>query len=108
MFLFPKFNYFLCRREGSPLVRTPSPRRRNHLHPQHDIGFSDTVSNVVEIVKEERGHRGYRHNGHGRYPRGMNFLFLYKRKMVFLRILQKSNSLIRNLLLFLSFYFVNF
>jgi len=34
----------------SPLARTPSPRRR-HLH--HDIGFSDTVSNVVEIVKEE-------------------------------------------------------
>lgn len=60
------------RRAGSPLVRTPSPRRRNHLHPHHDIGFSDTVSNVVEIVKEERGHRGYRQNIHSRYPRGMH------------------------------------
>ncbi|XP_031638629.1 voltage-dependent calcium channel type A subunit alpha-1 isoform X8 [Contarinia nasturtii] len=59
------------RRSGSPhLERTPSPRRRgNQLHPHHDVGFSDTVSNVVEIVKEERGHnRGYRTNG--RYPRG--------------------------------------
>lgn len=58
------------RRAGSPLVRTPSPRKRNHLHPNHDIGFSDTVSNVVEIVKEEKGHRGYRQHGHGRFPRG--------------------------------------
>lgn len=62
--------YFVYRRSRSPLVRTPSPRRRNHLHPHHDVGFSDTVSNVVEIVKEERGHqRGYRPNG--RFPRGM-------------------------------------
>lgn len=62
-----------CRRTGPPhLVRTPSPRRRNHLHPPHDVGFSDTVSNVVEIVKEEKGnHRGYRPNG--RYPRGTSF-----------------------------------
>lgn len=50
-------------------MRTPSPRRRSHLHPQHDIGFSDTVSNVVEIVKEDHKTRGYRQNG--RYPRGM-------------------------------------
>nr|XP_029732769.1 voltage-dependent calcium channel type A subunit alpha-1-like isoform X10 [Aedes albopictus] len=35
-------------RRESPLVRTPSPRRRHH-----DVGFSDTVSNVVEIQKEE-------------------------------------------------------
>ncbi|CAO1437735.1 unnamed protein product [Diamesa serratosioi] len=54
------------RRGHSPLVRTPSPRKQ-HLH--HDIGFSDTVSNVVEIVKEE--HRRGRPNGHGnRYARG--------------------------------------
>ncbi|XP_055541646.1 voltage-dependent calcium channel type A subunit alpha-1-like isoform X14 [Wyeomyia smithii] len=49
-------------RRESPLVRTPSPRRRHH---QHDIGFSDTVSNVVEIQKEEhrrgRHHFGYAH-----------------------------------------------
>lgn len=64
------FFVLCCRRSESPhLVRTPSPRRRNHLHPPHDVGFSDTVSNVVEIVKEEKGnHRGYRPNG--RYPRG--------------------------------------
>lgn len=67
----------LTRRAGSPLVRTPSPRRRNHLHPHHDIGFSDTVSNVVEIVKEERGHRGYRQNVHSRYPRGMLPKYVY-------------------------------
>lgn len=47
------------RRGQSPLNRTPSPRR--HLH--HDIGFSDTVSNVVEIVKEE--HRRGRPYGLG-------------------------------------------
>ncbi|XP_058446082.1 voltage-dependent calcium channel type A subunit alpha-1 isoform X9 [Malaya genurostris] len=47
-------------RRESPLVRTPSPRRRSHLH---EIGFSDTVSNVVEIQKEE--HR-----------RGMHFDYL--------------------------------
>ncbi|KAJ6636183.1 Voltage-dependent calcium channel type A subunit alpha-1 [Pseudolycoriella hygida] len=57
------------RRSGSPLVRTPSPRRSAH-HPHHDIGFSDTVSNVVEIVKEERGIRSHRHYGHSRFMRG--------------------------------------
>ncbi|XP_049283408.1 voltage-dependent calcium channel type A subunit alpha-1 isoform X13 [Anopheles funestus] len=49
-------------RRESPLVRTPSPRKRHH---QHEIGFSDTVSNVVEIQKEEhrrgRHHFGYAH-----------------------------------------------
>uniref|UniRef100_A0A1B0DPU3 Uncharacterized protein n=1 Tax=Phlebotomus papatasi TaxID=29031 RepID=A0A1B0DPU3_PHLPP len=45
-------------RGGSPLIRTPSPRRRGH-HLHHDIGFSDTVSNVVEIVKGERSRRPY-------------------------------------------------
>ncbi|XP_053660657.1 voltage-dependent calcium channel type A subunit alpha-1 isoform X1 [Anopheles marshallii] len=49
-------------RRESPLVRTPSPRKRQH---QHEIGFSDTVSNVVEIQKEEhrrgRHHFGYAH-----------------------------------------------
>lgn len=64
-----KFIFFLFRRTGSPLVRTPSPRRSVH-HPHHDIGFSDTVSNVVEIVKEERGARGHRHFAHSRFPRG--------------------------------------
>ncbi|KAL7018839.1 hypothetical protein ACKWTF_010927 [Chironomus riparius] len=50
----------------SPLNRTPSPRGR---HLPHDIGFSDTVSNVVEIVKEE--HRRGRPYGHGhRFARG--------------------------------------
>lgn len=68
-YLFFTFINNLNRRTGSPLARTPSPRRRSYLHPHHDIGFSDTVSNVVEIVKEDVKHRGYRSNG--RYPRGM-------------------------------------
>lgn len=53
---------------SSPLARTPSPRRR-HIH--HDIGFSDTVSNVVEIVKGE--HRRGRYSiGHQiQSPRGI-------------------------------------
>ncbi|KAG5672200.1 hypothetical protein PVAND_002347 [Polypedilum vanderplanki] len=56
----------LRRGHQSPLNRTPSPRSR-HLH--HDIGFSDTVSNVVEIVKEEQ--RRGRPYGHGhRFARG--------------------------------------
>lgn len=57
--------FFRVRR--SPLVRTPSPRRR---HPHHDIGFSDTVSNVVEIVKDT--HRRGRYFGlpNARFSRG--------------------------------------
>ncbi|XP_037935061.1 voltage-dependent calcium channel type A subunit alpha-1 isoform X7 [Teleopsis dalmanni] len=56
------------RHNGSPLARSPSPRRRGHQYIHHDIGFSDTVSNVVEMVKETRHPRhGY---GHPRYPRG--------------------------------------
>ncbi|KAF9410583.1 hypothetical protein HW555_010382 [Spodoptera exigua] len=36
---------------SSSLRRTPSPRRRGHYGGyHHDIGFSDTVSNVVEIL----------------------------------------------------------
>ncbi|GLV41113.1 cacophony [Carabus blaptoides fortunei] len=47
------------RRANSPsLQRSPSPRRR-HTHLHHDIGFSDTVSNVVEIVKHDHHSRGY-------------------------------------------------
>ncbi|XP_064213761.1 cacophony A isoform X8 [Tribolium castaneum] len=42
------------RRGNSPsLQRSPSPRRKYPPHLHHDIGFSDTVSNVVEIVKHE-------------------------------------------------------
>uniref|UniRef100_A0A1I8PXP8 Voltage-dependent calcium channel type A subunit alpha-1 n=1 Tax=Stomoxys calcitrans TaxID=35570 RepID=A0A1I8PXP8_STOCA len=52
----------------SPSLRSPSPRRRGHPYTHHDIGFSDTVSNVVEMVKETRHPRGYGH--HARYPRG--------------------------------------
>ncbi|XP_053671843.1 voltage-dependent calcium channel type A subunit alpha-1 isoform X3 [Anopheles nili] len=58
----------------SPLVRTPSPRKRQHLH---EIGFSDTVSNVVEIQKEEhrrgRHHFGYAH----RHNRGSHVQHSY-------------------------------
>ncbi|XP_055380450.1 voltage-dependent calcium channel type A subunit alpha-1 isoform X7 [Condylostylus longicornis] len=56
------------RQDLSPTLRSPSPRRKSH-YPHHDIGFSDTVSNVVEMVKEGRNyhHRGY--GGH-QYTRG--------------------------------------
>lgn len=62
-------NMLVCRRER----RTPSPIRRyhhpshhnyHHGHHPHEIGFSDTVSNVVEIVKQE----------HRRQPRGKNII----------------------------------
>nr|XP_043068802.1 voltage-dependent calcium channel type A subunit alpha-1 isoform X16 [Drosophila bipectinata] len=56
------------RHNGSPLARSPSPRRRGHQYIHHDIGFSDTVSNVVEMVKETRHPR--HGNSHPRYPRG--------------------------------------
>ncbi|KRF82370.1 uncharacterized protein Dvir_GJ18738, isoform J [Drosophila virilis] len=56
------------RHNGSPLARSPSPRRRGHQYIHHDIGFSDTVSNVVEMVKETRHPR--HSNSHQRYPRG--------------------------------------
>uniref|UniRef100_W8AJD7 Voltage-dependent calcium channel type A subunit alpha-1 n=1 Tax=Ceratitis capitata TaxID=7213 RepID=W8AJD7_CERCA len=56
------------RHNGSPLARSPSPGRRGHQYIHHDIGFSDTVSDVVEMVKETRHPRhGY---GHPRYPGG--------------------------------------
>lgn len=75
-------------------MRTPSPRRRgphtyNHTHgvPQHhagyhynqhhDIGFSDTVSNVVEIVKHESGRQGSRYH-HYRIPGGKLFLIFIR------------------------------
>ncbi|XP_058448215.1 voltage-dependent calcium channel type A subunit alpha-1-like isoform X3 [Malaya genurostris] len=49
---------------GSALERSPSPR---HLH--HDIGFSETVSNVVEIAR--RDHIiGRHHYGRYRFDRG--------------------------------------
>ncbi|XP_050746419.1 voltage-dependent calcium channel type A subunit alpha-1 isoform X9 [Drosophila biarmipes] len=57
------------RHNGSPLARSPSPRRRGHQYIHHDIGFSDTVSNVVEMVKETRHPR--HGNSHPRYPRGV-------------------------------------
>ncbi|KAJ8934779.1 hypothetical protein NQ318_005621 [Aromia moschata] len=41
------------RRNSPTLQRSPSPRRKYPPHLHHDIGFSDTVSNVVEIVKHE-------------------------------------------------------
>jgi voltage-dependent calcium channel N type alpha-1B len=63
--------YTLKKNYRSPLPRSPSPRRRQ-MH--HDIGFSDTVSNVVEIQKDVlQPHRGARYY-HGRHVKG-NFLF---------------------------------
>ncbi|CAH1100381.1 unnamed protein product [Psylliodes chrysocephalus] len=55
-------------RQNSPSYqRSPSPRRRYPQHLHHDIGFSDTVSNVVEIVKHEHQRASHRH----RFPRGI-------------------------------------
>lgn len=62
---------FICRRGNSPsLTRSPSPGRHYPHHLHHDIGFSDTVSNVVEIVKHEH-HRS--HSNKNRYMRGELF-----------------------------------
>nr|CAD7456849.1 unnamed protein product [Timema tahoe] len=52
-----KFVRSMRGRSPTPIHRSPSPRRAHH-----DIGFSDTVSNVVEIVKHEYGH-GHRRAG---------------------------------------------
>lgn len=52
------------------LLREYLTYRRDASHHQHDIGFSDTVSNVVEIVKEERGVRRHRQYPHSRFRRG--------------------------------------
>lgn len=65
------FHSFNCRRGNSPtLQRSPSPRRRYPPHLHHDIGFSDTVSNVVEIVKHEH----QKAQSHRRYPRGWYYI----------------------------------
>ncbi|XP_076258409.1 calcium voltage-gated channel subunit cacophony isoform X6 [Rhynchophorus ferrugineus] len=42
------------RRGNSPsLQRSPSPRKKHPGHLHHDIGFSDTVCDIVGIVKHE-------------------------------------------------------
>ncbi|XP_044595208.1 voltage-dependent calcium channel type A subunit alpha-1 isoform X8 [Cotesia glomerata] len=53
-------------RRHSPLHRSPSPSRRpryDHHQPQyHDVGFSDTVTNVVEIQRHiHHPHSQYNH-----------------------------------------------
>ncbi|VEN47980.1 unnamed protein product [Callosobruchus maculatus] len=53
------------RRNSPSLQRSPSPRKRYPHHLHHDIGFSDTVSNVVEIVKYEHQRTSQR----SRFPR---------------------------------------
>ncbi|XP_034248827.1 voltage-dependent calcium channel type A subunit alpha-1 isoform X6 [Thrips palmi] len=41
-------------RSPTPIGRASSPHGRHHYrHPHHEIGFSDTVSNVVDFVKHE-------------------------------------------------------
>ncbi|XP_052754604.1 LOW QUALITY PROTEIN: voltage-dependent calcium channel type A subunit alpha-1 [Galleria mellonella] len=52
---------------SSSLRRTPSPRRRHYGGYHHDIGFSDTVSNVVEIVKHEHHRHGRTHRAPHHY-----------------------------------------
>ncbi|XP_039745501.1 voltage-dependent calcium channel type A subunit alpha-1 [Pararge aegeria] len=57
---------------SSSLRRSPSPRRRGHYGGyHHDIGFSDTVNNVVEIVKHEHQRHGRTHRApHHYHPHG--------------------------------------
>ncbi|XP_069354188.1 LOW QUALITY PROTEIN: voltage-dependent calcium channel type A subunit alpha-1 [Maniola hyperantus] len=57
---------------SSSLRRSPSPRRRGHYGGyHHDIGFSDTVNNVVEIVKHEHHRHGRTHRApHHYHPHG--------------------------------------
>ncbi|KAL4709794.1 hypothetical protein ACJJTC_001248 [Scirpophaga incertulas] len=57
---------------SNSLRRTPSPRRRGPYGGyHHDIGFSDTVSNVVEIVKHEHQRHGRTHRApHNYHPHG--------------------------------------
>ncbi|XP_041974503.1 voltage-dependent calcium channel type A subunit alpha-1 isoform X13 [Aricia agestis] len=53
---------------SSSLRRTPSPRRRHYGGYQHEIGFSDTVNNVVEIVKHEHQRHGRHRAPHHYHP----------------------------------------
>ncbi|XP_041974493.1 voltage-dependent calcium channel type A subunit alpha-1 isoform X4 [Aricia agestis] len=55
---------------SSSLRRTPSPRRRHYGGYQHEIGFSDTVNNVVEIVKHEHQRHGRHRAPHHYHPHG--------------------------------------
>lgn len=58
----------------------------------HDIGFSDTVSNVVEIVKEEH-RRGRPYGPFGnRYTRGRNhtYSFLYNFNILLMLCVESS------------------
>ncbi|CAG4926317.1 unnamed protein product [Colias eurytheme] len=56
---------------SSSLRRTPSPRRRHYGGYHHEIGFSDTVNNVVEIVKHEHHRHGRPHRApHHYHPHG--------------------------------------
>lgn len=69
-------SYNCNRRGNSPsLQRSPSPRRRYPPHLHHDIGFSDTVSNVVEIVKHE--HQRAQSHHRNRHIRGMYANYFY-------------------------------
>ncbi len=64
---------FIFYRNGeSPLDRTPSPRNRVAYHPHYDTGFFDTISNVVENSKGNRGlRRQRRHYPLARHRRGI-------------------------------------
>ncbi|XP_047514111.1 voltage-dependent calcium channel type A subunit alpha-1 isoform X5 [Pieris napi] len=55
---------------SSSLRRTPSPRRRHYGGYHHEIGFSDTVNNVVEIVKHEHQRHGRTHRAPHHYHAG--------------------------------------
>ncbi|KPJ06664.1 Voltage-dependent calcium channel type A subunit alpha-1 [Papilio machaon] len=64
---------------SSSLRRTPSPRRRGHYGGyHHDIGFSDTVNNVVEIVKHEHQRHGRTHRPpHHYHPHAWRYMKVF-------------------------------
>ncbi|KAL1138768.1 hypothetical protein AAG570_008830 [Ranatra chinensis] len=68
------------RRARSPVDMGHLQHNQHHSH-HHDIGFSDTVSNVVEMVKHEHAHIRRHHQSHvrdGRYcPCGDHHLPVY-------------------------------
>ena len=104
----------ICRRQSPIMPRSPSPRRQgryNHHGRYHDgPGFSDTVSNVVEIQRHthhphalQYNHRhkirGTGDNSDQRKPRcNEHKFFHYDSELCFMLVIPKPVSLSRCLL----------
>lgn len=62
---YTKFYSFANRKRRSPdQSRSASPRT---MHSKHDVGFSDTASNVVEMVRHEHVIRRHPHRSRGKF-----------------------------------------